>query len=119
MTGALPMQNRKRAVQLIVRVTQKEKDHIHKKMEIYGTENFNAYARKMLIDGYVVKIDTGHFQELAHEVNKIGTNINQLTRVANITGTVTSNDISRVQELVNELWRLLKSSLSALLSKGQ
>ena len=113
------MQNRKRAVQLIVRVTAEEKDHIYKKMELYGTENFNAYARKMLIDGYVVKVDTAHFQELAHEVNKIGTNVNQLARVANTAGTVTKNDISRVQELVNEIWQLLKSSLSALLSKGQ
>ena len=69
------MQNRKRALQLIVRVTAEEKDHIHKKMELYGTENFNSYARKMLIDGYVVKVDTAHFQELAHEVNKIGTKV--------------------------------------------
>jgi len=113
------MQNRKRAVQLIVRVTAEEKDHIYKKMELYGTENFNAYARKMIIDGYVVKVDTAHFQDLAHEVNKIGTNINQLARIANTTGMVANNDISRVQELVNEIWQLLKSSLSALLSKGQ
>jgi len=113
------MQNRKRAVQLIVRVTSEEKEHIYRKMELYGIENFNAYARKMLIDGYVVKVDTAHFQELAHEVNKIGTNINQLTRIANTTGTIHKNDINKVQELVNELWQLLKSSLSALLSKGQ
>ena len=113
------MQNRKRAVQLIVRVTAEEKDHIYKKMELYGTENFNAYARKMMIDGYVVKVDTAHFQELAHEVNKIGTNINQLVRIANTTGTITNNDISRMQELVNEIWQLLKSSLSALLSKSR
>ena len=79
------MQNRKRATQLIVRVTPEEKDHIYKKMELYGSSNFNTYARKMLIDGYVVKVDTAHFQELAHEVNKIGTNINQLTRIANTT----------------------------------
>ena len=113
------MQNRTRAVQLIVRVTQEEKDHIYKKMKLQGTENFNAYARKMLIDGYVVRVDTAHFQDLAQEVNKIGVNINQLVRVANTTGIVTSNDISRVQELVNEIWRLLKSSLSALLSKSR
>jgi glutamine synthetase type III len=113
------MQNRKRAVQLIVRVTAEEKDHIHKKMELYGKENFNSYARKMMIDRYIVKVDTAHFQDLAYEVNKIGTNVNQLARIANTTGMVTSNDISRVQELMNELWRLLKSSLSALLSKGQ
>ena len=113
------MQNRKRAVQLIVRVTQEEREHIYKKMEIYGTENFNAYARKMMIDGYVVKVDTAHFQDLAYEVNKIGTNINQLAHVANTTGMVTGKDINRVQELVNEIWQLLKSSLSALLSKSR
>ena len=88
-------------------------------MELHGTENFNAYARKMLIDGYVVRVDTAHFQDLANEVNKIGVNINQLARVANTTGMVTSRDISRVQELVNEIWQLLKSSLSALLSKSR
>ena len=113
------MQNRKRAIQLILRVTPEEKEHIYKKMELHGTENFNAYARKMLIDGYVVKVDTAYFQDLAQEVNKIGVNINQLTRVANTTGMVTSNDINRVQELVNEIWQLLKSSLSALLSKSR
>jgi hypothetical protein len=113
------MQNRTRAVQLIVRVTQEEKEHIYKKMELHGIQNFNAYARKMLIDGYVVRVDTAHFQDLAQEVNKIGVNINQLTRVANTTGMVTSNDIRRVQELINELWQLLKSSLSALLSKSR
>ena len=113
------MQNRTRAIQLIVRVTQDEKDHIYKKMNLYGTENFNAYARKMLIDGYIVKVDTTHFQSLAHEVNKIGVNINQLPKVANTTGVVTKNDIDKVQELVNEIWQLLKSSLSALLSKSR
>jgi len=113
------MQNRKRAIQLIVRVTQEEKEHIYKKMELYGTENFNAYARKMMIDGYVVKVDTTHFQDLANEVNKIGTNINQLTRIANTTGTIHKNDINKIQELVNELWQLLKLSLSALLSKSR
>jgi hypothetical protein len=41
------MQNRTRNVQLIIRVTPDEKDFINKKMEQYGTGNFNAYARKM------------------------------------------------------------------------
>ncbi|MCL1885051.1 MAG: MobC family plasmid mobilization relaxosome protein [Defluviitaleaceae bacterium] len=113
------MQNRKRAVQLIVRVTQEEKDHIYKNMALYGAENFNTYARNMLIDGYVVEVDTQHFQTLASEVNKIGVNINQITRIANTTGMVTSKDIYRIQELVREIWQLLKSSLSVLLSKGQ
>ena len=45
------MQNRTRTEQLIVRVTPQEKALIQKKMKQYHTNNFNRYARKMLIDG--------------------------------------------------------------------
>ena len=111
------MQNRKRAVQLIVRVTSDEKDFIYKKMEQFGTQNFNTYARKMLIDGYVIRVDLEQFQMLAAEVNKIGTNINQIAKISNTTGMIFGDDIEKLKEMVNEVWQLLKSSLSGLLSK--
>ena len=38
-------------------VTEEEKKLIEKKMKILGTRNFGAYARKMLIDGYIIKVD--------------------------------------------------------------
>ena len=111
------MSNRKRNVQLIVRVTPDEKDFINKKMKQFGTGNFNAYARKMLIDGYVVHLDIEKFQLLAGEVNKIGTNINQIAKISNTTGMIFGDDIEKLKEMVNEIWQLLKSSLSTLLSK--
>jgi hypothetical protein len=111
------MQNRTRNEQLIVRVTPEEKKLIQKKMEQYHTTNFNRYARKMLIDGYVVNIDLTDFQKLSGEVNAIGVNINQIAKVANATGRVYENDIAEAKERVEEIWRLLKSFLSELLSK--
>ena len=111
------MQNRTRDIQLIVRVTPDEKDFIYKKMKQFGTGNFNAYARKMLIDGYVVNIDLSDFQRLSGEVNAIGVNINQIAKAANATGRVYENDIAEAKERVEEIWRLLKSYLSELLSK--
>ena len=30
---------------------------IHQKMAQLGTRNFGAYARKMLLDGYIIKVD--------------------------------------------------------------
>ena len=112
-------QGRKRSVQLIVRVTQDEKDFIYKKMEDFGTRNFNTYARKMLIDGYVIHLDLEKFNTLAGEVNKIGTNINQIVKISNTTGVVFGDDIEKLKEMVGEIWQLLKSSLSVLLSKSQ
>jgi hypothetical protein len=111
------MQNRTRNEQLIVRVTPEEKELIQKKMKLFGTENFNRYARKILIDGYVINLDLSEFQKLSGEVNAIGVNINQIAKTVNATGRIYENDIAQVKEMMEEIWRLLKSSLSTLLSK--
>ena len=111
------MQNRTRKEQLIVRVTPEERRLIQNKMGQFGTENFNAYARKMLIDGYVIHLDLSDFQKLSAEINAIGANANQIAKVINETRSIYGNDIIQVKELVNEAWRLQKSFLSELLSK--
>ena len=111
------MQNRTRKEQLIVRVTPEERMLIQNKMQQFGTNNFSRYARKMLIDGYVIRLDLSDFQKLSSEVNAIGININQIAKNANTTGKVYESDISKAKEMVEEIWQLLKSSLSDLLSK--
>jgi len=111
------MQNRTRKEQLIVRVTPEEKKLIQKKMKQYRTDNFSRYARKMLIDGYVLHLDLTEFQKLSSEINAIGVNINQITKTVNSTRSIYGNDMIQLRELVNEVWRLQKSFLSELLSK--
>ena len=113
------MQNRARAVQIIIRVTPDEKALIQKKMEQLGTDNFSRYARKMLIDGYVIHIDLSEFQPLADAVNRVGVNINQIAKTVNATGTIFGDDMQQLKEMMDEIWRLLKSSLSGLLSKSR
>jgi len=104
---------------LIVRVTPAEKEFINKKMKQFGTDNFSRYARKMLIDGYVIHVDLSQFQTLANEINKVGVNINQITKSVNATGVLFGDDLNQLREMINEIWRLLKSSLSDLLSKSR
>jgi len=111
------MQNRTRNVQLIVCVTPEERQLIQKKMEQFGTDIFSRYARKMLIDGYVIHLDLSDFQKLSSEINAIGVNVNQIAKVINESRSIYGNDIIQVKELVNEAWRLQKSFLSELLSK--
>ena len=55
------MANLEREIRLTVRVSEEEEKMIREKMLQIGTTNFSAYARKMLIDGYVIKRD---FSEL-------------------------------------------------------
>lgn len=109
-------QNRTRNVQLIVRVTPEEHKFILEKMSDMNTKNFNAYARKMLIDGHVFVVDLSDFRTLANEINKIGVNINQIVKLANEYRYTDKKDIEELKEMLNQIWQLLKSSLSTLQS---
>ena len=105
------MAERKRAIQLKLWVDENEKNLIEEKMKILGTRNFGAYARKMLIDGYIIKVDYSEQRKLAAEVNKIGVNINQVCKRINSTDLVYSEDVVELRKRMDEVWKLLKSKL--------
>ena len=94
------MVNRKRDIQKFFRVNEEEDKMIKEKMKQLGTDNFGAYARKMLIDGYVVKTDYTTIKNLIKEINKIGVNINQIAKRTNETNRIYEDDI---KELKGEL----------------
>ena len=105
------MAERKRAIQLKLWVTEDEKNLIEEKMKILGTRNFGAYARKMLIDGYIIKVDYSEQRKLAAEVNKIGVNINQICKRINSIDRVYSEDVAELRKRMDEVWKLLKAKL--------
>ena len=105
------MPNRKRPIIMRLAVTEEEKKLIEEKMKILGTRNFGAYARKMLIDGYIIKVDYSEQRKLAAEVNKIGVNINQVCKRINETGRAFAEDVLELKSRMEDIWRLLKSSL--------
>ena len=83
-----PMANRTRPITLRVPVNEQERELIAQKMKQIPTKNFAAYARKMLIDGYVIQIDHTDIKAMTAELQKIGVNVNQIARRANATGSV-------------------------------
>ena len=97
------MANRKRSIVLRVPVTAEERALIEKKMQQMGTRCFSTYARKMLIDGYVIKIDYSDIKAMTAELQKIGTNINQIARRVNATGTIYAQDIEDIKGVLNEI----------------
>ena len=87
------MVRRTRDIQKKIWLTPQEERTIAKKMEMIGTENFGAYARKMLIDGYIM-------------------NINTVCRRINSTGRFYQDDIDELKEKMDAVWQLLKSKQS-------
>ena len=100
------MANRKRKFVLRVPVTPEERALIQQKMAQLGTKNFSAYARKMLIDGYIVHIDTGPVRAQTAELQKIGVNINQIARSVNA-GIAKAEDARRGLYLLEQVYELM------------
>jgi len=105
------MKKRNRNIPKKVFFNKEELDIIDKKMEVLGIDNFSAYCRKMLVDGYVIKKDYTSIKELIYEINKIGNNINQIAKNVNIDNNVSKEQLEDINNKVEEIWHILKSKI--------
>ena len=107
------MTNRTRKIVLRVPVTPEEQELIRQKMALLHTRNFSAYARKMLIDGYVVHIDTTDIRAQTAELQKIGGNVNQIARRLNSMGPLYTQDVADIKGALAQIWQLQRYILSS------
>ncbi len=97
------MPDRTRPIRKEICLNEQELSLIRLKMNQLGTRNFGAYARKMLIDGYIIKVDYTEQKKLA-----AASNINQICRRINSTGRCYEDDVAELKARQAEIWELLK-----------
>ena len=102
------MPDRTRPIRKEICLNEQELNLIQHKMRQLGTHNFGAYARKMLIDGYIIKVDYTEQKKLAAAVSRISTNINHVCRCINSIGRSYENDVAELKARQAEIWELLK-----------
>ena len=105
---------RKRDKQLKIWVSQEELDMIHQKMSEFGTSNMGAFVRKMVIDGYIVKLDIPELREILHQLGPIGNNVNQMARKLNAGGSIYREDIAEVNAKLDAVYKLQRRILKKL-----
>ena len=101
---------RYREIQRKMRVTPRENELINERMELHGFKNFNTYARYMLLTGEVVTVDYSELIKLRTEINRIGTNINQLAKYVNTNEEITLENFQNLQASLAEVKRLMEDS---------
>lgn len=84
-------------VRLQLFVTEEEAALIKEKMLQVGTTNFSMYARKMLLDGYVIKRDFSEIKALTKELANLARSINQIALRANETRSIYEKDVKNLQ----------------------
>ena len=105
---------RKRSKQLKIWISQEEQDMIRQKMAEFGTDNMGAFVRKMVIDGYILKLDLPELREVSRHIGYLDNNINQMARKVNAGGTVYKEDVDEIQAQFNTICKLQRKIIRQL-----
>ena len=91
--------NLKRKHQQIFRLDDSEVKLVKEKMSAANIRNKAAYYRKMVLDGYIVRVDFSPIQEMNRLLRNATNNLNQIAKRINTDdGNIFASDISDIQE---------------------
>ena len=86
-------------------MTENKKEYIVDKAEGVNM-HVSAYARKIMLDGAIIYRDTKLYSDCIRELNRIGTNINQIAHNTNALGVTLFNDVSQLKKEYEQIKKL-------------
>lgn len=90
-----------------IRLTEDEKEKILTRMRLAGKKNVTDFILDCVFRYNILSIDTKPILAVKNEMSRIGSNINQIARVANTSKNIYRNDVIRLEQEVDELRELL------------
>ncbi len=90
-----------------IRLSEEDLKVIEEKAKTAGL-SVSEYIRKSALQGYVVVKNVEQYNNLYYEINKIGTNINQAVKLANVVQSVDKNDVIKLEKYLKEVLQLFK-----------
>ena len=85
--------NRTRKNRIVFYLDDNEKNKLEQNMESVGIKNRELFIRKLILDGYIVNVDMKPTTELVRLIKNAVTNINQVAKRANETGSAYEQDV--------------------------
>ena len=95
--------NRKRNIQVIMRLTEEEQEILTQRMHDSGARNMQAYLREMALAGYIIRLDMSEVRETLRLIANATSNINQLAKRANETRSIYAADMIQLREEMSSL----------------
>ena len=108
--GGLCLANRKRNKEIKIRFTDDEYDVLLQRMDDADYKIRDAFIRKMVLQGYILRLDMYEVREYVRHVIKAAININQISKVANKTHSIYAHDMQVLFEQCNILKREAKKA---------
>ncbi|HEY0221639.1 MAG TPA: plasmid mobilization relaxosome protein MobC [Lactovum miscens] len=104
-------ENRKRPIQKKIRLSAEENEYIKSKVDESPFDNFQNFARNLLIQREVTVKDFTELERLNGQVKRIGNNINQIVKLAHQFDEISEDDIEEVIHLLEEVKNLVTEKL--------
>ena len=87
---------------------------VTEKMAAAGIRNREAYIRKMILDGYIVRLDLFDVRKMVQLLSNATSNLNQIAKRANETRSIYEDDIKDLQAHYEKLWEQAEAILRGL-----
>jgi len=105
---------RRRPVRVIFYLDEAEAALLQEKMAEAGIRNREAYIRRMVLDGYVLKLDFSDVRRMVWLLSNSSNNLNQLARRVNSGDELLAADIQTLQADYAKLWAPMRDVLKKL-----
>lgn len=102
-------EGRTRRVRKLLSFNEAEWATVKRRMELAEATSFDAFARRVLLDGEVkVKTTAFDVSQLRVELSRIGNNVNQIARQVNTEDGITYEQMVATRTLLSQIQRLLE-----------
>ena len=108
------VKNRKRPIRVVFYLDEKEQALLEEKMAEAKIQNREAYIRKMILDGYVLRMDFSDVKHMVWLLSNATNNLNQVAKRANETRSVCSSDVRGLREDYEKLWGFARDMMKKL-----
>jgi len=106
--------NRRRAVRVVFYLDEDEQALLEEKMAEANIQNREAYIRKMILDGYVLRLDFSDVKRMVWLLSNATNNLNQVAKRANETRCVLAADVRALRADYEKLWKFARSVMKKL-----
>ena len=106
--------NRNRARQVKFWVSEEEYELLQKKQEAAGGVNQGAYIRKMVLDGYIVKLDIPELKEIIRLLSITSNNVNQMARQLHSSNSIYPQELTEVETQLDQVYKLLRKVMRGI-----
>ena len=104
----------KRTVHYSFKATPEEEALIQKKMELAGIKNQSAFIRRIVLGGFILRLDLPELKNVVHLMGNLSNNVNQIARRLHGGGSVYETEINDIMERQKQLQDTLDKILTSL-----